>query len=342
MTDTLISAIAASIAEWDIPHVELATFGTAEPARIAGQLEAICLAALHSLPVEVLFYQSSVGTVAGVKLASGQRVVVKAHQPSTTREHLAEVVRLQSIIAAKLGLAPKVLAGPMPLGFGAAIIEEFVERGSIRNGHDAAVRAGLARSLHAIVECLSAEYQTSALQPVLMLDRRRDGLWPRPHSRLFDFNATTQGADYIDELAAQASARMVPVGRAVIGHADWRAEHVRFEGDVPSVAFDWDSLCKTREPALVGSAAHMFCSDWSLDGHVQAPTLTEASAFVGEYEAARGSPFSRDERSLCAASFVYAVAYTCRCGHAAGVDARGVPGNFQHLLASSGAGLFGL
>jgi hypothetical protein len=225
---------------------------------------------------------------------------------------------------------------------GCSRFPQFEERGSIRNGHDAAVRAGLARSLHAVVECLSAEYQTSALQPGLMLDRRRDGLWPRPHSKLFDLNASTQGAEYIDELAAQASARMVPVGRAVIGHADWRAEHVRFEGDVASVAFDWDSLCKTREPALVGSVAHMFCSDWSVNGHVQAPTLNEASAFVGEYEAARGSPFSRDERVLCAASFAYAVVYTCRCGHAAGVDARGVPGNFQHLLASGGEGLFGL
>ena len=55
MTDTLISPIAASLGEWDVPHVELANFGTAEPVRIAGQLEAICL-------------------------------VVKAHQPSTTRE----------------------------------------------------------------------------------------------------------------------------------------------------------------------------------------------------------------------------------------------------------------
>ena len=161
MTDTLISPIAASLGEWDVPHVELAIFGTAEAPQIAKRLEACCVGALNSPPIEVLFYQSSVGTVAGVKLASGQRVVVKAHQPSTTREHLAEVVRLQSIIAAKLGLAPKVLAGPMPLGFGAAIIEEFVDRGSIRNGHDAAVRAGLARALHAVVECLSAEYQTS-------------------------------------------------------------------------------------------------------------------------------------------------------------------------------------
>ena len=261
MTDPLTHPIAASLAEWDIPHVELAIFGTAEPAHIARQIETTCLAALHSPPVEVLFYQSSVGTVAGVKLASGREVVVKGHQPSTTREHLAEIVRLQSTIASKLRLAPQVLAGPMPFGFGAAIIEEFVDRGSIRNGHEAAIRAGLARSLHAVVVCLSSDYPASALQPGLMFDRSRDGLWPRPHSKLFDFDATTQGAAYIDELAAKASARMVPAGRGVIGHADWRAEHVRFEGNLASVAFDWDSLCKTPEPALVGSAAHMFCSE---------------------------------------------------------------------------------
>lgn len=209
--------IATSLSEWDVPHVELAIFGTAEPVRISRLLAEFCHSTMHSPPAHFLFYQSSVGTVVGLQLDDGQRIVVKAHQPLVTHHHLTEVVRLRAMVASRLGLAPKVLAGPVPLGLGTAIVEEFVDRGTIRNG-----------------------------------------------------------------------------------------------------------------------------SDWSREGHVQAPTLDEARAFVAEYLAALGRAFSRDERELCAASFAYSVAYTCRCGHAAGVDARHVPGNFQHLLVTTGDELFAL
>jgi hypothetical protein len=338
----LVPVIAASLAEWEVPHVELAIFGSADPAHIAREIEGLCVATLRSPPREALFYQSSIGAVAGLRLENGQRVVVKSHPPATTHAHLREVLRLQSIVGSKIGLAPRVLAGPELLGRGFAAIEELVDRGSIRDGHDEAARNGLAQSLHAIVDCLLAEYERSDLPFSLLFDWPRGRLWPQPHSKLFDFEATIEGAQYIDEVAAKALEHMVPAGRTVIGHGDWRAEHVRFEGNIPVVAFDWDSLCKTREPALVGSAAHMFCSDWSREGHVQAPTMEEARAFVAAYEAARGGAFSREERNLCAATFAYAVAYTCRCGHSTGVDARDQPGNFQHLLASAREDLFWL
>ncbi len=317
MEDALIGTIAASLAEWEVPHVELAIFGTADASHIATRLRDFCVSTLGSPPAQMLFYTASVGAVAGLELANGRRVVVKAHQPSTPSAHLEEIVRLQATVESRLSLAPKVLAGPLPFGRGAATVEELVDRGIVRNGHDAVIRRELARSLHAIVECLLPLY-------------------------VFDFAATTRGAEYIDELAAQARTRMMPAGRRIIGHCDWRAEHVRFDGDLPTVGFDWDSLHKITEPALVGSAAHMFCADWSKSHHVQAPTLEEARSFVSEYEVARDRSFTRAERTLCGASFVFSVAYTCRCGHAAGVDARDVPGNFQHFLAKEGERMFAL
>jgi hypothetical protein len=243
MENGLAAVIAASLAEWEVPHVELAIFGTADPARIARRIEGLCVATLRSPPRETLFYQSSIGTVAGLRLENGQRVVVKAHPPATSSAHLREVLRLQSIVGSKLHLAPEVLAGPELLGRGYAVVEGLVDRGSIRDGHDEAVRTGLAQSLHAIVDCLQPEYESSALPYSLLFDRPRDRLWPPPHSKLFDFEATTEGAQYIDLVAAKALERMSPAGRAVIGHGDWRAEHVRFDGNAPVVAFDWDSLC---------------------------------------------------------------------------------------------------
>jgi hypothetical protein len=163
-----------------------------------------------------------------------------------------------------------------------------------------------------------------------------------PHSRLFDFDSTTAGAEYIDELAARARALMVPTGRVVLGHGVWRAEHVRFEGDEPVVGFDWDSLCRDREPSLVGAVAHAFSADWSRAEHVQAPTMEEAREFVAAYETARGRRFTAEERQLCSGAFAYGVAYTARCGHAAGIDTRDQPGSFQYLIAVEGDGLLRL
>jgi hypothetical protein len=125
---------------------------------------------------------------------------------------------------------------------------------------------------------------------------------------------------------------MAPAGRRVIGHGDWRQEHVRFVGDEPVAAFDWDSLCCEHEPALLGSVAHGFCADWSRNDHRQAPTIEEARAFIADYEAARQPRFTAAERRLCAACFAYSCAYTARCGHAPGGDQREQSGSFQHLL----------
>jgi hypothetical protein len=164
-------------------------------------------------------------------------------------------------------------------------------------------------------------------------------LWPTPHSKLFDFAATSLGAEWIDEIAVRAREQMRPAGVHVIGHNDWRQEHVRFLGGEPVWAFDWDSLCLDLEPALIGSVAHGFTADWSRDDQRQAPTRNEALRFISDYEEARLARFSPEERRLAHASLVYACAYTARCGHALGRDDREATGTFQHLLWTEGATL---
>jgi aminoglycoside phosphotransferase (APT) family kinase protein len=342
LNERVLAPIASHIAEWEVAHVELDIYGTDDARRIAEAIADFCRRELGCTPAETLFYQSSIGAVIGVRLLDDRRVVIKAHQPDIERQRLDEVVRLQSAVARGIGLAPNVLRGPAPLGQGFATVEEYVDRGSIRNGHEPAVRCALARSLNRVVEHLAASAHASTLPTGLLSSTPANALWPRPHSKLFDFDATHRGAEYIDEIAAAARARMMPAGRQVIGHSDWRAEHVRFEGDRPVVAFDWDSLCKEQEPALVGSAAHMFCANWSRSAVVQSPTLEEAREFVAEYETAAGRRFTQAERVLCGAAFAYAVAYTSRCGHAAGVDTRAQPGTFHHLIATHGTRLLDL
>lgn len=330
--------VAAHLAEFGgATHVEQATFGTGDPEAIVRAVDAFCRDELGAEVARYRFYQSSIGSVHGVELGDGRAVVVKVHQPERGRAFLDEVVRVQMHLASRGLYATTVCGGPAPLGRGWAVVEAFAEAGVVRDGHEPAVRRALARGLHEIVAACRSLAAASSLPPHLLAPR--PGLWPTPHARIFDFDATARGAEWIDDVARAALARLQPAGEVVIGHGDWRVEHVRFDGDRIVVAFDWDSLCKQPEPALIGYTAHAFCADWSRPGVACAPTVDEARAFCADYEAARGRRFDADERRLAGVAFAYSCAYTARCGWALGTDERAQPGTFHHLVASVGPAL---
>jgi hypothetical protein len=341
--DHLASVIIAHLCEWEPspPFVELAVFGTDNATVIAETLNSFCLQVLGARVRRGLFHQSSIGSVTGILLEDGRAVVIKAHQPERSRVLLAEIVRIQSYLAENGVFAPRILAGPTALGQGFAVVEQFCNAGAIADAHEANVRRALARGLSTVVTACDRFVPCTSLEPGLLASAR-DTLWPKPHSKLFDFAATSGGAEWIDELAAVAREQMVPAGKRVIGHSDWRQEHVRFIGDKPVVAFDWDSLCCELEPALLGVVAHGFCADWSRAGRRQAPSIEEARAFKSDYEEARGGMLSPDEGRLCGAAFAYACAYTARCGHAGGADERKIDGTFQHLVWNERARLLNL
>jgi hypothetical protein len=99
-----------------------------------------------------------------------------------------------------------------------------------------------------------------------------------PHNALFDFEASVEGAERIDEIARAAqTARDEGAGREVVGHTDWAVRHVRF---------DVDSL-------------------W--------PSPEESLAFLADYEDARGAPFTANERRSAHGAAVYLGAYAARC-----------------------------
>lgn len=265
---------------------------------------------------EIFFFAASVGALFGVIRRDGSRVAIKVHKRFEDDRYFAEMQQVQAALAAAGFPAPR------PLGRrGQATFEEWRDDGDFRDAHEPAVRHAMARELVRFHR-LATE---TGLRPRRVFLRPEDALWPKPHNVLFDFEATTSGAEWIDEIAT--AARVITdrnVGVEVVGHTDWSVKHLRFTPQLEVTAvYDWDSVTTDLEPSLVGTAAGSFTYTEELDEDIDVwPTAAESQAFISECEEARGEPFDEDERAATRAACVYLRAYAARCHHAFGGDAR--------------------
>jgi len=165
-------------------------------------------------------------------------------------------------------------------------------------------------------------------------------LWPaHAHAPIFDFEATSAGAEWIDRLAAHAKSAINGAGRPIAGHSDWSGKHFRFAEEAVTAVYDWDSLAVRSEAALVGVAAMTFTTRFDLPGVSRAPTPDEMSAFIDEYGAARETALSRDEHEQIAAHALLLAAYTARCEHCGvdGYDGDADPDSFATALRTHGS-----
>ena len=107
-------------------------------------------------------------------------------------------------------------------------------------------------------------------------------------------------------------------------HSDWGTKNALFrEGQLRAI-LDWDSLERASEAGMVGRAAAQYTAQWEFPAAL-APTREEATAFVREYQAARGRTFTADERAVVNAAADYLLAQIAR-------QERGVDGEYQRLL----------
>ncbi len=333
-----INVIANVINQWQTPFVEDAIYGTGNAGAIAMQVNTFCRNYLGSAINEFLFYESSQGAVSGLLLRDGRRVVLKAHQPDRPLAFLAAVYAVQCYLANHNYLCPRPLLAPTPIGNGHATVEELVDEGVYADAHNPSIRRVMAEKLAQLATITHNIRNTSGLQPsTLGRQLPADILWPTPHSKIFDFAATASGAEWIDALARAARQQLAQrTGEMVIGHTDWSVKHFRFQHGKASVIYDWDSLTLDHETIIVGEAARSFTMTWHLDVLIT-PTPDEARAFVAEYEAFRGKPFTHAERATVAAAATYALAYGARCEHC--LDPRTnnfPPGSHREALARYG------
>lgn len=307
-----VRVIQAHLDEWDVAFVELDVYGTSDAVRIAELMDRFARERLGSGVAGHLRYGSSVGSTHCVELSDGRRVVIKARPPAEAdapvpidRETLAQIVLVQHHLAAQGYPCPKPLLGPVPLGRGLATVEAYMDHGYQRDGHDPHVRELIAAALHEHITLLA---------PLVATVRPRhfevptDRLFPRPHGKLFTPSEADTG--WVRDLArrARALAESVPAP-SVLGHCDWRVEHLRFEGDAIVATYDWDSVALRSELQIVGTNAHGHTADWSQEAIRRVPTHEGMLGFIEAYEHARAVPFTREQHRGARAWAAYWIAY---------------------------------
>lgn len=338
------SVIRKNLNRWETPYVELDIFGTGSAGRIAEIVDAFCRKHLGSRLAGYLFQTSSAGSTHGVHLEDGRDVVIKARPPvqaNPDMKHdlasLETVFRVTQWLHARAYPCPRPILGPAPLAGGIATVDEYLVRGERGDGFQPGRRRAIAEGLAELIKLLrSCDVPASRLSPCVLCS----GLYPQPHGRIFNFEATAAGAEWIDDFARRARRLEARGDFPVLAHSDWRVEHLRFLDGRIAAVYDWDSLSLRPETEQVGISSHGFTADWSLSGVRRIPSARDIREYVADYEQARGRNFTRRERRSVFATSVFWIAYGARCMHSLEpLKAEWEENTFPYLLRTEGEAL---
>ena len=283
------------------------------PAVDPASLAAWCTDHLGSAPEAELFRSGHLSTVIGLHLADGREVVVKV-RPASPR--IAGCVEVQRRMFESGYPCPQPLGGPAPLGIAMATAESYVPGGAVLPPAEQVARLS-AEAFARLIALAPRPAEVSSLDPApswASWNHGEAGLWPRPEGAEFDLNEV-DGPEWIDRAADRARDRLrAGEWDAVIGHCDWLADNVRWNGDELLVVHDWDSAIADSEAVLVGFAAALY-STVSPD---ELATVEETDRFFNAYFHARARAFGADELQRSWAAGVWTRAYDAKYQHVAG------------------------
>lgn len=304
IADVVADLLAAEHSE---PSVSVAIHGTNNPVEIADQFVGVLAAVGRPVPVaECLFHVASVGSVTGVSLVDGARLVVKAYQPAWRADFLRWVIVAQERLW-QAGLpCGKPVGGPVRCGRGFATVETYLADPGQPAVFGWEERAASAEGLAFVVANAGSD-QHLAHHP---LRPPEQGLYPAPHSPLFDFEATKEGAEWIDDLArlAKANKQDTPT---VTAHTDWSARNVRLRSGGVVAVYDLDSLAAVNLPTAVGHAAVTWRAIGEA-GEPAAPDIEEITDWFDRFPIR----LSKAQRRAALAAALWSLCYTARCEHA--------------------------
>ncbi len=254
---------------------------------------------------EVVFEAGSLSVVAGVRLADGREVVVKARRSAP---------RLQAAYAVHRHVwqcgypAPEPLVPPRPLDAAESASAEQLVPGGEFGGRSPGDAARSAQALAALIGVTASAGEVGSLSPSpswVAWDHDEPGVWPGTDGAPGNLNLVA-GPGWLDEAAARCRERL---GRyrapRVIGHADWHADNVRWSGRRLLVVHDWDSVVRQPEAVMAGIAAAIFPAS----GHAWQPaTILESEQFLSAYIRASTRAWTPDDTEACWAASAWTLA----------------------------------
>ncbi|MBO0812472.1 MAG: phosphotransferase [Microlunatus sp.] len=258
-----------------------------------------------------MFRSGQLSVVIGVRLADGREIVVKIRPPSP---RLAACVAVQRHLFEAGFPCPRPLTEPLPFGADVATAESYVPGGAALPDPDRAPVA-FAGAFAWLIRLAPRPSEVAALDPAPSWadwNQVGDQLWPCPEEGAVDLNEVA-GAEWIDDAGRRSRDRLrAAESERVIGHCDWLAGNLRWNGDTLLVVHDWDSMIVDSEAVLVGFAAALY-STRSTD---QLATVEDTQRFLDAYCQARGRRFSEDERQRSWAAGVWTRAFDAKYQHA--------------------------
>jgi len=211
---------------------------------------------------------------------------------------------------------PRPLTGAVSFGADVATAEAYIPGGAMLPTPDHAAQS-FAAAFAWLIRLAPRPAEVSTLDPPPPWAAWRhagSGLWPCPESPDFNLNEVT-GPEWINDAARRARARLRAGGsEAVLGHCDWLAGNLRWNGDALLVVHDWDSMTADSEAVLVGFAAALYPGA-SAD---EQATVEDTERFLAAYCQAGGREFSADELERSWAAGVWTRAYDAKCQHTSG------------------------
>jgi hypothetical protein len=240
-----------------------------------------CERYLGTRPVLVLFRSGHLSEVAGVELADGRRVVIKA-RPSSPR--IAGCVAVQGHLARSGFPCPAPLTAPAQAGGLVITAEALIPGGSQLPAKGGA--APFAALLARLVGSAPGPADVPGLAPSppwTGWDHHGERLWPDRDDRGGDLNQSV-GPAWVDDAARRVRERLgASTGPVRIGHGDWESQNIRWSGGQPLAVHDWDSVIAQPEPAIVGLASAV----WPATGAPgQAATVGQSAEFIAGYQQA--------------------------------------------------------
>ena len=266
-----------------------------------------CTTVLGAPPVRELFRSSHLSDVLGLELGDGRQIVVKV-RPGSPRLDAATAV--QRHVHRRGFPCPEVLAGPLPLGDRVATAEEYVApQGSSPAPPSPERVARLLAELVAVTPPAETAAALSPPPPWVGWDHPSERLWPWPDDLDVDMN-DHPGPGWVDDTAARIRDRMLhDTSPSVIGHIDWEAQNLGWDGDVPVVVHDWDSLAIRTEAAIAGAAAAVFPADGVT---ASAATVEQTAAFLDAYREARSAHWSTDSDEIAWCAGLWVLTYNAK------------------------------